>query len=180
VARCVIASRQRGRPLNSVVRQHVTTPPTYPFTPKSNRFLEPGQFWQIPLSDGRYACGRILQIHPNATKALWGGLLDWVSSELSTPESIAGAKVVAEGSMHIKAIVANGGQILGYRPLKLDRLAPGEFRSCHMRGGCMLQCGYDKLRRIKDAEFKRLKVASTWGYLGIKLRAEERFVKRAA
>jgi hypothetical protein len=152
----------------------------YPFTPKSNRGLEPGHYWQIPLSDGRYACGRVLQIHPKSTRAFWGGLLDWVGAKLPTFESIAGAKVVAEGDMHIKSIVENKGQILGHRPLKLDRLAPGHFRSCHSRSGCTLQRGYDDLGKISDAQFKHLDVAATWGFRVIKLRAEKRFVNGAA
>ena len=34
--------------------------PEYPFVPKSNRWLEPGQFWGVPLRSGRHACGRVL------------------------------------------------------------------------------------------------------------------------
>jgi hypothetical protein len=33
---------------------------TYPFVPKTNAQLVAGQSWSIPLSDGRFACGRVL------------------------------------------------------------------------------------------------------------------------
>ena len=36
--------------------------PKYPFEPKSNAHLMPGQFWGVPLSDGRWACGRVLAV----------------------------------------------------------------------------------------------------------------------
>ena len=36
--------------------------PEYPFEPKSNAHLLPGQFWGVPLSDGRWACGRVLAV----------------------------------------------------------------------------------------------------------------------
>ena len=36
--------------------------PKYPFEPRSNVHLRPGQFWGVPLSDGRWACGRVLAV----------------------------------------------------------------------------------------------------------------------
>lgn len=30
---------------------------TYPFEPKSIAYLRAGQFWAVPLSDGRFGCG---------------------------------------------------------------------------------------------------------------------------
>ncbi|HZP14788.1 MAG TPA: hypothetical protein VFA96_03115 [Nocardioides sp.] len=36
--------------------------PEYPFEPKSNTYLVSGQFWGVPLSDGRWACGRVLAV----------------------------------------------------------------------------------------------------------------------
>jgi hypothetical protein len=35
--------------------------PAYPFEPRSNSYLVPGQFWKVALRDGRYGCGRVLQ-----------------------------------------------------------------------------------------------------------------------
>ena len=35
---------------------------TYPLAPKTNAQLSPGQFWSIPLGDGRFGCGRVLRV----------------------------------------------------------------------------------------------------------------------
>ena len=35
---------------------------SYPLTPKTNAHLIPGQFWSIPLADGRFGCGRVLRV----------------------------------------------------------------------------------------------------------------------
>jgi hypothetical protein len=44
---------RRSRPRSE--RRRRGRRPGYPFEPKSNTWLEPGQFWGVPLSDGRYA-----------------------------------------------------------------------------------------------------------------------------
>ena len=67
----------------------------YPFVPKTNAKLLPGQFWSIPLSDGRFGCGRVLTATPEAGYGArtWftGAVLDWVGDAPPTAESIAGA-----------------------------------------------------------------------------------------
>ena len=40
--------------------------PKYPFEPKSNAHLRPGQFWGVPLSNGRWTCGRVLSMKTEA------------------------------------------------------------------------------------------------------------------
>ncbi|MDA2670396.1 Imm26 family immunity protein [Bacillus cereus group sp. MYBK104-1] len=39
----------------------------YPFKPKSNCYLVPGQFWTIPLDNSKFACGRVIETDPNGT-----------------------------------------------------------------------------------------------------------------
>lgn len=34
----------------------------YPFVPKSNRFLAAGQYWALPLSNGQFGCGRVMDV----------------------------------------------------------------------------------------------------------------------
>ncbi|EOO27728.1 hypothetical protein ICM_01919 [Bacillus cereus BAG1X2-3] len=38
----------------------------YPFKPKSNYYLVPGQFWTIPLDNRKFACGRVIETAPNS------------------------------------------------------------------------------------------------------------------
>ena len=92
--------------------------PAYPFKPKSSAYLEAGQFWAIPLSDGRFACGRVLAVQREpdpyimvGTRALFAGLLDWVGDRPPDAEAIAGAPLIAQGFAHIKAITTTGGEV---------------------------------------------------------------------
>ncbi len=106
----------------------------YPFVPKTNSQLRPGQFFPIALSDGRFSCGRVLAIERNAgcgarTNFVLG-LLDWVDESLPTTDSIANAGVYEVATAHAKTVQECGGEILGLRPLELDDISPpSEVRS---------------------------------------------------
>ena len=62
---------------------------TYPFKPKSTAMLRPGQFWAVPLSNDKFACGRVLQIGtaeiPTKTRGFFGGLQDWIGASPPNP-----------------------------------------------------------------------------------------------
>ncbi|MDP2630376.1 MAG: hypothetical protein Q8P56_03125, partial [Candidatus Uhrbacteria bacterium] len=65
---------------------------TYPFRPKTNKNLIPGQFWGVPLKNGRFACGRVLQIPKKGSglgeRILFlAGLMDWIGDEPPTFDS---------------------------------------------------------------------------------------------
>ncbi len=97
---------------------------TYPFVPRSNKNLRAGQFWAVPLTDGRFACGRVMvptiRIAPRV--GFVAGLMDWVGHEPPTPEALAGREVLAQGHAHIKTILHTGGEVLGCRDLADDGL----------------------------------------------------------
>jgi hypothetical protein len=103
---------------------------TYPLTPKTTAHLRPGQFWSVPLPDGRFGCGRVLRVDIGGSsgRRSWfvGGVLDWVGSEPPTADSIAGSGLLAAGNAHVRAIAYRGGEILGERPLTLDGIEPPE------------------------------------------------------
>ncbi|WP_242624328.1 Mu transposase C-terminal domain-containing protein [Micromonospora kangleipakensis] len=40
----------------------MTDPSRYPFAPRSNRHLRAGQYWALPLRNGRFACGRVMAV----------------------------------------------------------------------------------------------------------------------
>jgi len=152
----------------------------YPFVPRSNRQLSVGDFWSIPLADGRFACGRVLEIQPDDTWAIWAGLLDWVGTDPPTFDAIAGRKTVEEGQMHVISIKSVAGRVLGHRPLELDKLKPRRMKSQMERRGCMLVQGFKTLGRITDSQFRRLPTQSTWSREGILHKAQRRFAKDAA
>jgi hypothetical protein len=158
----------------------VRTRINYPFVPKSTAHLEPGQFWSIPLDNGRFGCGRVIQLcckeGKRDTRAFLAGLLDWSGDEPPSSEAIAGRGTIDQGEVHIKTISENRGEVLGFRPLEADGIEPWLFLS---QGGwghsCWLQQGYEWLRPATLAEFQTHPVFSTWGYAVIKLLAEHHF-----
>jgi hypothetical protein len=108
--------------------------PAYPFVPKSNRYLEAGQFWALPLSDGRYGCGRVMAVPAFGAKDRVGfvaGLAGWIGPEPPTEATIAGAPVLLQAKAHFETISKTGGSVLGIRPLELDGLVaidPHDYR----------------------------------------------------
>ena len=96
----------------------------YPFVPRSNVHLEPGQFWSVPLPDGRFGCGRVLAIDRSgaygARTLFTGALHDWVGTDVPTSAAIAGSPVIAIGRAHVRVIADGGGEVLGLRPLGGD------------------------------------------------------------
>jgi hypothetical protein len=51
--------------------------PKYPFEPKSNTHHLPGQFWGVPLSDGRWAYGRVLAVKTQSDAHFPGNSRTW-------------------------------------------------------------------------------------------------------
>ena len=120
-----------------------------PFEPRSIARLLAGQFRAVPLSEGRYACGRVLHIPRTAdpepslyldTRIFLAGLMDWSGSGPPTSEAIAGCGVLAQGSMHVAAISDTGSGILGQRDLELDGLT-GLREVSHRGGGTVTGTG---------------------------------------
>ena len=64
----------------------------YPFIPKSTSLMKEGQYWDIPLSNGKFACGRVLQFdYSNGKKnsrSFLAGLMDWVGENPPTSDTI--------------------------------------------------------------------------------------------
>lgn len=100
---------------------------TYPFVPKSNRYLEPGQFFAIKLADGRYAAGRVMAVPafgPRDRTGVVVGLMDWVGGAPPVSEDLARRPILAQAKSRFDTISRNGGEVLGLRPLELDGLVP--------------------------------------------------------
>lgn len=157
----------------------------YPFEPKSNAHLVPGQFWGVPLSDGRWACGRVLAVKtesdayfPGNSRTFLAALMDWEGDEPPAAERIAGGRVVAQGWAHVRTIRLNGRLILGCRDLRLDGIH-GLREVTHRGGGTvMLYEGPAPLRPATREEAATMPVFSTWGVKVISVLAERLFVKR--
>ena len=159
--------------------------PTYPFEPKSNAHLAPGQFWGVPLSTGRWACGRVLGIKkepdayfPGNSRTFMAALMDWEGDSPPTEDSIGGHRVVAQGWPHVRTIQLHGREILGWRDLALDDVR-GLQEVTHRGGGTvMIFEGLNPLRPATREEAVTMQVLSTWGLHVISVLAERLFVKR--
>jgi hypothetical protein len=150
----------------------------YPFTPKSNRHLSPGDFWAIPLVDGSFGCGIVLELYPTGLPgskiAFLAGLLNWHGSLPPTSESIAGSHTLEQGVAHILAITQTGGEVLGNRPLELDGIEPWVFIS-----GDVIQKGFTGIRVWKLEDNDRYRPLSWWGYDVIQIFANEHLLGHA-
>ena len=158
---------------------------TYPFEPKSTRFLAAGQFWPIRLSSGRYCCGRVMRLYPDVPqwkrRGFLAGLMDWSDVEPPTSETLAGHKTCAQGFVTIKTIQETGSAITGIRDLALDGIEPDLFIIYSGREAvCMLTDGYHHIRRATDDERARLSAFAGWTCDHIKRLAEKHYAHEAA
>jgi hypothetical protein len=155
--------------------------PTYPFVPRSTATLLPGQFWAIPLSDGSFGCGRVIELKASGTEGarvtFLAAVMDWHGDKPPTPDSLAGAKCLAQGQAHVKAITERGGSILGHRSLGLDDIEPWEFRGAEFHVNSFVHRGMQPVRPQKP-EDGHFAVLSTWGYRVPAVIAERHFTKR--
>lgn len=144
----------------------------YPFVPKSNQHLAPGDFWAIPLVDGSFGCGVVLELYPKGLPgskvAFLAGLLNWHSTSPPTPEALAGSHTLEQGVTHILAITQTGGEVLGNRPLGLDGIEPRVFIS-----GDVIQKGFTRLRAWRRKDNDRYPSLSWWGYDVIQILANK-------
>lgn len=138
----------------------------YPFAPKTNKDLIPGQYWEVPLKCGKYACGRVIELPPKGYGLgervhFLVGLMDWLGNDLPTSESIVGHKILDQGVAHLKTIWKNGEKILGCRLLEIDNLESFYFVTSWERNipskddDLLLIKGFRFIRYLAEDEKKR-------------------------
>jgi len=141
----------------------------------------------VPLSDGRFACGRVLAsvrdidddfLLGGSRKIFLAALMDWVGQAEPTAEDLIGCGVLEQGLVHVKAILRTGGMILGCRPLDLDGVT-GLREVTHRGGGIVyLYEGATQLRPATREEAASSPILSVWGMDVIRVVAEHRFGSR--
>jgi len=156
----------------------------FPFRPRTTSELAEGQFWGVRLNDGRFVCGRVLQVSgdqlPTPRVSFFGGLLNWIGDEPPDFASIAGAGVLEWGAMHLRAITRIGTGILGARPLDLDGIQVPILLSAMAGTGCLLLRGAQSIRVAGRSEWGKWPVLGFWGYDYIKDLAEHRLGRTAS
>jgi hypothetical protein len=154
--------------------------PNYPLVPRSTAALLSGHFWALPLSDGSFGCGRVVDLTPPGAVGarVWflAAVLDWHSEVPPTHESIAGVGCLDQGRAHLKAITETGGSILGYRSLELDKVEPWEFRGSGVWVNSQVYKGLRPIRPQRPDD-EGLPVLSTWGFRVPILIATKRFTR---
>ncbi len=95
----------------------MATSRVFPFVPKSNRFLEPGDFFGMPLPNDRWACGVVLGNLRKKRMAFIGGLFNWVGDEPPSCESVSGSDIPHFTVHHVKTISNYGLTIDGNCPV---------------------------------------------------------------
>jgi hypothetical protein len=148
----------------------VNRPVTFPFVPRSTSHLEPGCFWPIRLSDGRYSAATVLVGGAGAgdtpaghgTRVFIAGLLSWTGAQPPTSQSLAQADLVDWGAMHVRAIPRHGEHILD-RWDGVDTLSP-ILKVSHRAGGSVgLFTNGRAAGRATPEQARSLPVMGTWG-----------------
>lgn len=159
----------------------------YPFIPKSTAYLEPGCFWPIRLSDGRWSAATVLAVGPvpgsehavSSSRIFTAGLLAWTGNEAPTAEGLAAADLVDWGGMHVSAITRHGEQVLG-RWDGVGRLSPLQ-KVGHRAGGTVelyTNGQFDGNASLQQA--RSLPVMGTWGLDHLWVLAEQTHVQRCS
>ncbi len=145
----------------------------YPFTPRSSQRLSPGDFWAVPLHDGRFACGCVIELLPKGMPgtrvAFLGGLLDWVGKQEPVSTDIQRAHFIAQGVIPILSITSIGGRILGCRSP-----APEPWTTIN---GNKVQRGFTYIRPWRPEDNAHLPCLSWWSYDVIQVRANRHFIE---
>jgi hypothetical protein len=158
----------------------------FPFTPKSTKSLEPGDFWSIPLHGNKYACGRVLQLlednskWPRKNRIFLAGLMDWVGDRPPTNESIAGCGLHSQGLAHILTISDTGHGIDGNRPLELDNIQLKLLKFPNSKNsGWELFHGTQFVRELKANEVDEHDTLNSWDREYIRELAKDLLNKKA-
>jgi hypothetical protein len=149
----------------------------YPFVPVKASEIQEGDFYYIPLSNGKFACGRLLLLKRKSgrkTKSILVGLHDWTGDEYPTKEDIHQCDIIEQGVMHINSISHVKGEVLGHKPLSEDNLKP----LLQFEAGDLLD-GFENIGKLPVEDYKKYSRRSTYGLNVIKLLAEKNFVKNS-
>ncbi|TVV42250.1 hypothetical protein [Thalassolituus sp. C2-1] len=147
----------------------------YPFIPTKASEINEGDFYYIPLSNGYFACGRLLEIEKKGgrkTKRVLVGLHDWSGCDYPRKEDIHGCGIIEQGVIHINSIGHVGGEVVGQKPLNEDGLRP----KLQFEAGFLID-GFENLGKLPFSDYDKYDHRYTYGLNVIKLLAEKHFVK---
>jgi|SRR5690606_20997073 hypothetical protein len=147
----------------------------FPLIPQKSSDVEDGDFFSIPLSDGRFGCGRVLSILRKSgkrTKTLLCGLHDWAGPNHPEPQDIDGTPIIEQGVMSLEAIAWVKGSVLGWKDLSEDGLKP----LLQVEAGRLL-AGFEDMGPLPENELKKYSRRTIYGLGVIRILAEHHFVR---
>ncbi|MFK7803770.1 MAG: Imm26 family immunity protein [Anaerolineae bacterium] len=145
----------------------------YPFVPTKASEIQDGDFYFIPLSNGKFACGRVLLIKKKSgrrTKTVLVGLHDWFGENHPTKADIHECKIIEQGVIHINSIGYVGGEVIGHKPLDEDGLKP----LLQFEAGYLLD-GFENIGQLPVEEYEKYSRRFTYGLDVMRLLAEKHF-----
>jgi hypothetical protein len=123
--------------------------PMYPFLPRSNARLEPGQFFSFCLANGRFACVRVLakcwKHQPGHRVLFLAGLMNWSGDRPASSVDLADCAVLDYAWAHVCVFPLYGASIDGIRPLEGDRIVADT--------DCSRAYGPEVLRNLANERF---------------------------
>lgn len=175
----------------------------YPFSPKSNAKMEVGQFWPIPLHNGQFGCGIVLDVAgkdvlnfcrisvvvPSPagargnTRLFFGGLLDWLGDQPPTAAALLARQpiVLKSGLCHVKAITHLGLEISG----KIDLTACGVSIPYQVdtmyylpQAGTLLKQGFNIIRYSEPQDHVTYETQAILGYDMLNLFAQDELLSK--
>ncbi len=149
---------------------------TYPFQPKSSRSLRPGHYWAIPLDDGRYGCGVVVETDGvDVPGGVMAALLEWSGDQPPTNDDIDHVnQVLHHGIMGIKAITDCGDLVRGQRDLVRYPIELPETVSHRGGGTVWVLRGTRRVREATKEEARDMPAQSTLGFRVLQVRANAR------
>ncbi|MCO1336989.1 Imm26 family immunity protein [Microbulbifer sp. OS29] len=149
----------------------------YPFVPTKASQIQDGDFFYIPLSNGNFACGRLLLIEKKSgrkTKRILVGLHEWSGEKHPTNEDIHQCKIIEQGVMHINSIGHIEGKVVGYKSLDEDDLKP----LLQFEAGYLLN-GFENMGKLPVEDYKKYSRRTIYGLNVISLLADKHFVENS-
>ncbi len=147
----------------------------YPFEPKSSTKLIPGDFWSIPLKNGSFGCGVVIEHLPNdklgAKVGFLGGLLHWQGQYPPQVHDLSNSKFIAQGVMHIRAIKNSSKLIIGNTAECGLIIEPWLFIN-----GSIIQKGFTPIRNWTKEDNATIPTLGYWGYDFIQTLANKHLV----
>lgn len=154
---------------------------TYPFIPKSNKKLSPGDYWITELSNKSYAIGIVIDIPPTdlkLTREIVIGLLNWNENSIPKIQDLANLKILKQGHAHIKTISEYSDGIIGSINFIKNNIEPkiliGSYGANNPEWNLMK--GYKIIDEYKKSDRDKYDKAGYWGYDYLNEIAENVFV----